>query len=108
MRKFKVNVEITKEYEIEIDETKITNEELEAWESVFYDLDIEEDKLASYVANYCELRANLGTGFIEGYGVVTEKGKKPYGVKDIEINEEMKIIKAYDSGFTDVTIEEIN
>jgi len=109
MRRFKVVVEITKNYEVEIDESKITEEELEGWESVFCDLDMEEDKLTSYVSNYCEIRARLGDGFIEGYGVVLKKGKKAdgYFIKDEEVNDEMKILKADDEGCTDVYLKEL-
>lgn len=109
MRKFKVVVEITKEYEVEIDESKLSEEDLEAWESVFYDLDMEEDKLTSYVSNYCEIRARLGNGFIEGYGVVLKKGEKAdgYFIEDKEVNDEIKILKADDEGCTDVHLKEL-
>lgn len=106
MRKFKVKVETVKEYEIEVDDSIATDEELEAWESVFWPLDCEEDKLTSYVASYAELRASQGMTFIEGFGVVAPKGKIPFGYKE-DLNSHMFIIKADDDGDSIVTIEEI-
>lgn len=74
MRKFKVKVEIEKEYEIEVDDSIATDKELEDWERVFWDLDSEDTKIASYVSSYCELRAKHGNDFIEGFGIVLPKG----------------------------------
>lgn len=39
MRKFKVVVTTTKEFEIELDDAKITEKELDGFESAFYPLD---------------------------------------------------------------------
>lgn len=107
MRKFKVKVEIEKEYEIEVDDNIATDEELEAWESVFWPLDCEEDRLTSYVASYCELRASQGMTFIEGFNVVAPRGKIPFGYKEDDVSNHMFIIKADDEGYSEVTIKEI-
>lgn len=109
MRKFKVKVETVKEYEIEVDDSIATDKELENWESVFWSLDCEDDRLTSYVASYCELRATKGNTFIEGFGIVAHKGmfntvKK---LKGDSVCDYMKMIKADDEGYSDVTIEEI-
>lgn len=47
MKKYKVKVIQEKEYEIEIDETKYTDEYLEEFESVMFKLDEEDDKISS-------------------------------------------------------------
>ena len=107
MRKFKVKVQIEKEYEIEVDDNIATDEELENWESVFWPLDCEEDILTSYVASYAELRATQGTGFIEGFGVVAPKGKIPFGYKEKDLSNHMFIIKADDEGDSIVSIKEV-
>lgn len=106
MRKFKVKVQIEKEYEIEVDDSIATDEELEAWESVFWPLDCEEDRLTSYVASYAELRASQGMTFIEGFGVVATKDQVHF-FKEEDINNHMVIIKADEEGYADVTIKEI-
>lgn len=79
MKKFKVNVEINKEFEIEIDETKITDEVLDNFEKYFYKLDEEEDRIKSLANDYCRLRALGFGGSIEGYGFVLEDGELPSG-----------------------------
>lgn len=107
MRKFKVKVETVKEYEIEVDDSIATDEELENWESVFWPLDCEDDRVTSYVASYAELRASQGDGFIEGFGVVTPKGKVAFGYKEKDLSNHMFIIEADDYGNSDVTIKEI-
>ena len=107
MRKFKVKVETVKEYEIEVDDSIATDEELENWESVFWSLDCEEDRLTSYVASYAELRAAQGMTFIEGFRVVAPKGKIPFGYKEDDLSNHMFIIKADDNGDSIVTIKEI-
>lgn len=47
MKKYRVNVMQVKEYEIEIDETKYTDEVLEEFESAMFKLDKEDDKISS-------------------------------------------------------------
>lgn len=81
MRKFRVVVTTTKEFEIELDDEKITDEKLDGFESVFYPLDEEDDRIKSMAADYCRLRAEFGQCFIEGYGYVLEKGRVPLSAK---------------------------
>lgn len=88
MRKFKVTVEITKEYEFEVDDTVITEELLENWESVYHTLDDEEDKYASLAYDYCRLRAIGFEGSIEGYGFVLENGEIPRGARLMGLKKE--------------------
>ena len=65
MRKFIVKVTTTKEFEIELDDEKITEEYLDSFESVFYPLDEEDDRIKSMAGDYCRLRAMFGQCFIE-------------------------------------------
>lgn len=81
MKKYKVEVEITKEYEIEIDENLITEEMLDHFEKYFTKLNEEDDRYTSYVNEYCRLRAMLGERFIEGFGYAFEKGEIPFSAK---------------------------
>lgn len=113
MKKYKVTVELVKEYEIEIDENEITEEELENWESVFYKLDEEDDKYKSMANDYCRLRAIGFEGAIEGYGYVLENGKIPSGArlmglteKDITNSINFKIIDDGES-YPYINVEEI-
>ena len=109
MRKFEVVVEVVKSYTVEIDDSKLTEEDLEGWESVFHDLDSEDDKISSLVLDYCESRARLGNRFIEGHGIVLDKGKKAdgYFIQENEVCEYMTMIEADDEGDTDTNLKEI-
>ncbi|WP_415316165.1 hypothetical protein [Clostridium perfringens] len=109
MKKYRVTVEITKEFEIEIDETIITEEALDGFEEVFYKLDEENDRYASMANDYCRLRAMNGDSFIEGYGYVLENGEPSFGAK---INKEkpntaINLIESDDEGDYDITVYEI-
>lgn len=107
MRKFKVVVETTKTYEIEVDESKLTEEYLDSWEETFMDLDLCHDRTTSLVSEYCEKRSSQGDTFIEGFGRVIKKDRVyPYKINENEICEYMKIIKADDGGYVDITIRE--
>ena len=98
MRKFKVTVVTTKEFEIEIDETKMTEEKLDEFERDFYLLNEESDRYKSMAGDYCRLRAELGSRFIEGYGYVLEGGKVPFGAKitDEEPNDAINLLSYSD------------
>lgn len=113
MKKYKVNVELSKEFEIEIDETKITKEVLDNFERYFYKLDEEDDRIKSLANDYCRLRATGFEGSIEGYGYVLENGKLPNGailqglsIDDINSGINFKVI---DDGelFPIIDVEEI-
>ena len=113
MRKFKVTVTQEKEYEIEIDENKMTEEELDSFEEFFYDLDQEDDRIKSLANNYCKLRAIGFSGFIEGYGYVLEDGEVPFEARfhdlkkeDINTGINFKIIDE-DEEYPDIEVEEI-
>lgn len=110
MRKFNVVVEMTKSYEVEIDDTMLSDAELAAWESAFYDLDSDgDDKIASLVRNYCELRAESGDVFIEGYGRVLKVNQEAdgYFIKENEVCPYMKLTKCDDDGYPDTYLREI-
>lgn len=77
MKKFKVTVTRTVEYEVEVDETKWSAKEQEDWERVFWDLPIYSDPdgnpdveaAAGFACGLAEQTARLGKGiFIEGFG----------------------------------------
>ena len=109
MRKFKVFVTQEKEYEIEIDDDKITEEELDSFEELFYDLDQEDDRISSMARDYARLRAIGFSGFIEGYGYVLEDGQAPFeaimrGLGDKDINTAINF-KAIDEDDSDPEIE---
>lgn len=104
MRKFRVTVTTTKEFEIEIDDEKITEEELDGFESTFYPLDEEDDRIKSMAGDYCRLRAQFGQCFIEGYGHVLEKGKVPLSAKisNEKPNDAINILDYYDDDYIEV------
>ncbi|MCC3868467.1 hypothetical protein [Terrisporobacter mayombei] len=107
MRRFKAKVTIEKEFVIEIDENIATEEELTNWESVFWNLDSEDTKIASYVSSYCELRATQGID-LEGFGIVLPIGETSHrGIHNNVICNHMRTIKADDDGYTDVYLQEL-
>ena len=107
MRKFKVVVTTTKEFEIELDDKKITEEELDDFESAFYSLNEEDDRIKSMAGDYCRLRAELGERFIEGYGYVLEKGRIPLWAKitNEKPNEAINLL-SYDED-VDIDVDEL-
>lgn len=107
MRKFIVKVTTTKEFEIELDDEKITEEYLDSFESVFYPLDEEDDRIKSMAGDYCRLRAKYGQGFIEGYGHVLEKGRIPFSAKmvNVEPNDAINIVDY--NGDDDIEVYEL-
>lgn len=98
MRKFIVKVTTTKEFEIELNDEKITEEYLDSFESAFYPLDEEDDRIKSMAGDYCRLRAKCGQCFIEGYGHVLERGKVPLSAKlnNDKPNDAINILDYYD------------
>lgn len=93
MKKYKVEVEIIKTYEVEIDENIINNEFIEEFEECFHDLNEEDDKYKSIARDICEIRAQDLS--YEGYGYPLECGKSYFdddetqkGINFIEINED--------------------
>ena len=87
MKKYKVKVEQIKEYEIEIDDSKISIEDLEAFESVMYKLDeVEDDKYASFAYEIARHKANDLS--FEGIGYPLIRGRSY--IKDME-NENINI-----------------
>ncbi|WP_302579508.1 hypothetical protein [Clostridium saudiense] len=107
MRKFIVKVTTTKEFEIELDDEKITEEYLDSFESVFYPLDEEDDRIKSMAGDYCRLRAKFGQCFIEGYGHVLERGKVPLSAKlnNDKPNDAINILDYY--GDDDIEVYEL-
>lgn len=83
MKKFKCKVTRVDEYEIEIDEEKISEEWMEAFRSYMYKFhDYEE-----HAEHLAQLRARLGEGFYEGYGYISINGERPLAVRLSEKNE---------------------
>lgn len=74
MKKYKVTVEQTKEYEIEIDETQFTQEHIKMFEAAMWNLDeIRNDKYASIAYELARIRA-LDLSH-EGFGYPLIKGE---------------------------------
>lgn len=109
MRKFKVKIDISKEFEMDIDESKITDEVIKNFEKNFYNLNEEDDKIKSLANDYCRLRAIGNTGNIEGYGYVLEDGELPLEalLQDISVENITNGInfKVIDDGESDPIIE---
>lgn len=110
MKKYRAVVTTIKEYEIEIDETKMTEEELDGFEAVFHKLDEYDDRYKSMAHDYARLRSIFGESFIEGYGYVLQQGKVP-GIAKLngyEPDGSINLIEYDDDGYVDVDIEEID
>lgn len=103
MKKFKVQVEIIKEYEIEIDETVINDEFIEDFESVMYKLDDEDNKYKSIAHDIARIRACDYS--YEGYGYPLVNGKKSV-IDDGQDNVGINFTKI-DEDYCDVTVEEL-
>ena len=102
MKKYKVKVEQIKEYEIEIDDSKISIEDLEAFESVVYKLDeVEDDKYASFAYEIARHKANDLS--FEGIGYPLIRGRSY--IKDME-NENINI-SMIDEDYEDIEVEEL-
>jgi len=84
MKKFKVEVSLVSEYEIEIDDEDLGEEFLNGFKESFADFDTWREH-AEYIAE----RKAKGDIFIEGYGVPIVNGKNPQWR-----NEESNIEKA--------------
>lgn len=103
MKKYKVQVEIIKEYEIEIDENIINKEFIEGFEKVMYKLDDEDDKYGSIAHDIARIRACDYS--YEGYGYPLVNRNKDrfdddenqYGINFAKIDED----------YCDVTVSEI-
>ena len=81
MKKFKVTVTRTTEYEVEVDETLWSAEEREKWQRTFWDLNPtsyegenpDEEAAAEFAAALAEQSARLGCNqFIEGFGMCAQ------------------------------------
>lgn len=78
MKRFECEVVRTDKYIIEIDESKLNEEWMEAFRSVFYDFNSFEEH-AEHIA---QLQARFGNRFIEGYGDVKRNGQVSFGGKE--------------------------
>ena len=70
MEKFTVTIIRTDEYEVHIDETVWTPEELKSWSKVFFDAPTPKE-FAEYLAG-AVMREGSGQGFMEGFGNVKQ------------------------------------
>lgn len=103
MKKYKVKVEQIKEYEIEIDETKFTEKDIEGFESVMWKLDaVEGDKYASIAHEIASIRAEDLS--YEGFGYPLIRGKNRFndGYENKAIN-----FSKIDEDYIDIEVEEI-
>lgn len=104
MKKYKVKVEQIKEYEIEIDETKFTEEEIKAFETFMWKLDeVEDDKYASIAYEIARIRANDLS--YEGFGYPLIKGENSF--RDSENNDAINFSEI-DEDYIDIEVEEVN
>ncbi|MET3508273.1 hypothetical protein [Halalkalibacter oceani] len=104
MKKFKCVIKKRYEYEIELDENQMNKEWMEGWKNVFYDF----DSLEEHAEHIAQVRANKGTGFIEGYGNVLENGKRPLFLRENEkINESVNINVIEDNELSYINVEEV-
>lgn len=72
MRKFKVTVTRTVEYEVEVDETVYTDEARKEWERTFWTLE-QEDNAEAFACALAEQSVRLGVNdFIEGFARVMQ------------------------------------
>lgn len=105
MKKYKVKVEQIKEYEIEIDETKFTEEDIKGFESTMWKLDeVEDDKYASIAYEIARIRANDLS--YEGFGYPLIKGENN-SFRDGEENDAINFSKI-DEDYIDIEVEEVN
>lgn len=92
MKKFKVTVERTDTYEVEIDEKVIDKEFIDKefidnFKRYFYDI----DSLQEHAENIAKMRARHHDNFIEGYGYLLVNDDKPWNVKDENVNKSINI-----------------
>lgn len=104
MRKFKCVVTRVDEYEIEIDDKKFNEEWMRNFKECMYDFDTYENH-AEHIAQF---RARFGCRFIEGYGTPLENSKKPFFVKDEEVEKGININIISEDNDCEVEVEEIN
>lgn len=106
MKKFKCIVTRVDEYEIEIDEAKINAEWMECFRSYMYSSFIEYKDHAEHLA---QLRARIGEGFYEGYGVPLVNGEVPlYGKVNKEtIQDGINIKVISEDNDCEVEVEEL-
>ena len=72
MRKFKVTVTRTVDYEVEVDETVYTDEARKGWEETFWRLD-PDDNSEAFACALAEQSVRLGVNeYIEGFGCVVQ------------------------------------
>ena len=98
---------VTPRLNLKCDDEKITEEYLDSFESAFYPLDEEDDRIKSMAGDYCRLRAKFGQCFIEGYGHVLERGKVPLSAKlnNDKPNDAINILDYY--GDDDIEVYEL-
>lgn len=103
MKKYKVRVEQIKEYEIEIDETKFVEKDIESFETAMWKLDkVENDKYASIAHEIANIRAQDLS--YEGFGYPLEDRKNYFhdGCENQAIN-----FSNIDEDYIDIEVEEI-
>lgn len=105
-RKFKVTVERTDEYIIEIDETVMTEGWMEDFRNSFYSF----DTLEEHAEHIAQLRARFHHtsfygGFMEGYGDIALEGEVKHG--STAPFPAVNIVKADEDNIIDIDVDEI-
>lgn len=108
MRKFKVTVTRTVDYEVEVDENVYTDEARKEWESTFWPLD-HEDNAEAFACALAEQSVRLGVNeFIEGFSRVMQNKDQAerYKQHNGDINDNMFIRENDD--YVESEIEEVD
>jgi len=82
MKRFKVTVTKTDEYEVEIDENIINDEFMAEFKKNFFDI----DTLQVHAENIAQLKSRFDPEFFEGYGPIMIDGKAPHHYPKAELN----------------------
>lgn len=101
MRKFKVKVERIDEYEIHFDEGIINEEFMDSYKKFFSDI----ESLEEHAENIALMRARFGESFLEGYGNPMVNGRKPFMVKEEDVQKGINIKVISEDDFNDMNVE---
>ena len=99
MKKFKITVTRTVDYEVEVDETVYTDEARKKWESTFWDLYLEYNAVA-FACCLAEQSTRLGVNeFLEGFARVMQNKEQAERYKQYydDINDNMFIREVGDN-----------
>jgi len=103
MVKYESQVERTDTFKVELDETVLTDKWMADFREVFFDFYTLEEH-AEHIAQH---RARFGRGFIEGYGIPLENGKKHPMADEKETNRAINIIVVSEDNDINVETDEV-